>query len=59
MISKLTERRKKVTSTAFSEFVRNASAKEKRKFFDKVVRETITEQKEMIAKANQVEECTV
>lgn len=43
--------REKVKSTPFSDFVRHASSREKRKFFDKVVRETIKEQQEMIAKA--------
>lgn len=49
----LTTKREKVKSTPFSEFVRNASSSEKRKFFDKVVKETIEEQKTMIAKAKQ------
>lgn len=48
-----TEKREKVKSTPFSEFVRNAKSGEKRKFFDKVVKETIEEQKTMIAKAKQ------
>ncbi len=39
---------KKVKSTPFSEFVRNASSKEKRKFFDKVIKETVAVQKAMI-----------
>ncbi|MCT8982649.1 hypothetical protein N4S66_19525 [Shewanella algae] len=45
-------KRDKVKSTAFSDFVRHASSREKKKFFDKIVKETIQEQKEMIAKAN-------
>ena len=38
-----TTKREKVKSTPFSEFVRNANSGEKRKFFDKVVKETIAE----------------
>lgn len=45
-------KREKVKSTAFSEFVRHASASEKIKFFDKVVQVTIKEQQVMIAKAD-------
>ena len=44
-------KREKVKSTPFSDFVRNASSREKRKFFDKVIKETIAEQNEMIKKA--------
>ncbi len=40
--------REKVKSTPFTEFVRNSSAKEKRKFFDKVIRETVAAQQAMI-----------
>ncbi len=40
--------REKVKSTPFSEFVRNASSKEKRKFFDKVIKETVAVQRAMI-----------
>lgn len=58
MINKFTEKRDKVSSTAFSEFVRNASSREKRKFFDQVVLETISEQREMIAKSKQLEDCS-
>jgi len=43
--------REKVKSTPFSEFVRNSSAKDKRKFFDKVIKETVAEQRAMIKKA--------
>ncbi|MGL5664773.1 MAG: hypothetical protein ACRDD9_01455, partial [Shewanella sp.] len=46
-------KRDKVKSTAFSDFVRHMSSRDKKKFFDKVVRETIKEQQEMIAKADQ------
>ncbi|EKF9299676.1 hypothetical protein O1D87_000963 [Vibrio cholerae] len=46
-------KRDKVKSTAFSDFVRHASSRDKKKFFDKVVKETIKEQQEMIAKADQ------
>lgn len=46
-------KRDKVKSTAFSDFVRHASSTDKTKFFDKVVREIIKEQQEMIAKADQ------
>lgn len=48
-------KRNKVKSTAFSDFVRHASSREKKKFFDKIVKETIEEQKEMIAKAKSVD----
>lgn len=47
----IANKREKVKSTPFSDFVRHASSREKRKFFDKVVRETIKEQQEMITKA--------
>lgn len=40
--------REKVKSTPFSEFVRNASSKDKRKFFDKVIKETVEVQRAMI-----------
>jgi len=40
--------REKVKSTPFSEFVRNGSSKDKRKFFDKVIKETVAAQKAMI-----------
>jgi uncharacterized FlgJ-related protein len=40
--------REKVKSTPFSDFVRNGSSKEKRKFFDKVIKETIAVQRAMI-----------
>ncbi|XPF95755.1 hypothetical protein ACM9HF_06980 [Colwellia sp. RE-S-Sl-9] len=43
--------REKVKSTPFSEFVRNASSKDKRKFFDKVIKETVAVQKAMIEKS--------
>lgn len=49
-------KREKVKSTPFSEFVRHAPAREKVKFFDKVVQVTIREQQLMITKANTVEE---
>ncbi|ESE40350.1 hypothetical protein SHD_3102 [Shewanella decolorationis S12] len=45
----------KVKSTVFSDFVRNASSREKRKFFAKVIEEAIQKQKEVIAKANEIE----
>ncbi|ABI38788.1 MULTISPECIES: hypothetical protein [Shewanella] len=48
-------KRERVKSTAFSDFVRNASSREKKKFFDKIVKETIQEQKEMIAKASKAD----
>ena len=38
-------------STPFSDFFRNAKSAEKRQFFDKVAREAIKEQQEMIALA--------
>jgi uncharacterized FlgJ-related protein len=40
--------REKVKSTLFSEFVRNSSAKDKRKFFNKVIKETVAVQRAMI-----------
>ncbi len=43
-----TNTREKVKSTPFSEFVRNASSKEKRKLFDKVIKETVAVQRAMI-----------
>ena len=43
--------REKVKSTPFTEFVRNSSAKEKRKFFDKVIKETVAVQRAMIEKS--------
>lgn len=46
---------RKVKSTAFSDFVRNASSREKRKFFAKVIEEAIQKQKEVIAKANEID----
>lgn len=51
------EKREKVKSTPFSEFVRHASSREKRKFFDKVIKETIEEQQTMLAKAKLQDEC--
>lgn len=57
MFDKLTSKREKVVSTAFGEFVRNASSRDKKKLLDKVVQETILEQREMIAKAKQLEKC--
>lgn len=44
-------KRKKVESTPFSDFIRYASSQEKSEFFTEVVKETIKEQREMIAKA--------
>lgn len=49
-------KREKVKSTPFSDFVRHAPAREKIKFFDKVVQETIKEQQHMIAKGNDMKE---
>jgi len=43
--------REKVESTPLSEFVRNASSKEKRKLFDRVIKESVAEQRAMIEKA--------
>ena len=42
------EQREKVKSTPFSEFARNSSAKDKRKFFDKVIKESVAVQRAMI-----------
>lgn len=49
-----TSARVTVKSTPFSDFIRHGSSREKRKFFDRVVRETIKEQKEVIAQAERV-----
>ncbi|GGN02577.1 hypothetical protein GCM10009124_35470 [Shewanella xiamenensis] len=46
---------RKVKSTAFSDFVRNASSREKRKFFAKVIEEATQKQTEVIAKANEID----
>ena len=43
--------KERVKSTPFSDFFRNAKSAEKRQFFDKVAREAIKEQQEMIALA--------
>jgi len=40
--------REKVKSTPFSEFVRSSSVKDKKKFFDKVIKETVAVQRAMI-----------
>ncbi|MCU8028539.1 MULTISPECIES: hypothetical protein [Shewanella] len=48
-------KRRKVKSTAFSDFVRNASSREKSDFFEKVIEEAIQKQKEVIAKANEID----
>ena len=40
--------REKVKSTPFSEFVRNGSSKDKRNFFDKVIKESVAAQRAMI-----------
>ena len=48
-------KRRKVKSTAFSDFVRNASYREKSDFFEKVIEEAIQKQKEVIAKANEID----
>jgi len=50
----LSSKREKVDSTPFSDFVRNASSREKRKFFDKVIRESVEEQRKMIAEAERI-----
>lgn len=46
-----TTKREKVKSTPFSDFMRHASTQEKSEFFSKVVKDTIAEQRQMIAKA--------
>jgi hypothetical protein len=43
--------REKVQSTPFSEFVRNSTSKDKRKFFDQVIKETVAIQRAMIEKS--------
>ena len=43
--------RKKVHSSPFSDFFRNVSSKEKRKIFDKVIKESVAEQQAMLKKA--------
>ena len=50
-------KREKVKSTPFSEFIRHASSRDKKKFFDKVVKETIKEQQIMIEKAKETCHC--
>ncbi|PFG07869.1 hypothetical protein [Marinobacter sp. LV10MA510-1] len=47
-------KREKVQSTPFADFMRHASSEEKSDFFSKVVKETIEEQRQMIAKAQSV-----
>jgi uncharacterized FlgJ-related protein len=47
----LFKKREKVKSTPFSDFIRNASAREKRKVFDKVIKESVAEQRAMIEQA--------
>lgn len=47
----VTKTREKVQSTPFSNFVRNASDQEKRKFFGKVIKQAVAEQRAMIEQA--------
>ncbi len=53
----MSAKRDKVKTTAFSDFVRHASSRDKKKFFNKVIQETIKEQQELIAKADQQNHC--
>jgi len=46
--------KKRVKSTPFSDFFRNAKSAEKRQFFDKIAREAIKEQQEMIELAKKI-----
>lgn len=48
--------REKVQSTAFSNFVRNASDEEKRNFFGKVIKQAVAEQRTMIEQARAMSE---
>ncbi|WP_016956253.1 hypothetical protein [Catenovulum agarivorans] len=43
--------RTRVKTTPFSDFFRNAPSSEKRKFFDKVIQESVEYQRKMIAEA--------
>ncbi len=43
--------RKKVKSTPFSDFVRNASSQEKKKFFEKIIKESVAEQRALVQQA--------
>lgn len=44
-------KREKVKSAPFTNFMRNASTKEQNEFFAKIVQDATTEQRQMIAKA--------
>lgn len=56
MLSKFIEKREKHSSTAFSNFVRNSTASEKRKLFNKIIEETIQEQRAVIEKAERMQQ---
>ena len=48
--------REKVQSTAFSNFVRNASDEEKRNFFGEVIKQAVAEQRAIIEQAQAMSE---
>jgi hypothetical protein len=52
MFSMKSKKPEKVESTAFSDFVRNASSKTKKKTFEKVLRQAALEQKRILDMAN-------
>ncbi|MFC3034468.1 hypothetical protein ACFOEE_18330 [Pseudoalteromonas fenneropenaei] len=51
-------KREKVKSTAFSDFFRHASSRDKKKFFEQVVHDSINDQKLIIEKAKQTGNCS-
>ena len=55
MLGKILDKKESTSSTAFSEFVRNSTASEKRKMFNKIIEETIDEQRAIIAKAERMQ----
>ncbi|WP_165942897.1 hypothetical protein [Marinomonas flavescens] len=50
----LMAKKEKVKSTPFSDFFRYAKSAEKRKFFDRIAREAIKEQQQMLEKAKKM-----
>lgn len=46
--------KERVKSTPFSDFFRNAKSAEKRQFFDRIAREAIKEQQEIIERAKKI-----
>lgn len=47
----LMTKKERVKSTPFSDFFRDAKSSEKRQFFDRIAREAIKEQRQMLEKA--------